>query len=125
MNRFVEFINTANEALANELIHSDAKFYVPGRPEPLQGPEGYLAIIGMMRSGFPDIQWTLEETIVENDKIAARFTMRGTHQGHFFGVPPTGRPIAIQAMNFYRLSNGQFVEEYGMPDMMGLMQQIQ
>ncbi|HTJ53605.1 MAG TPA: ester cyclase [Cyclobacteriaceae bacterium] len=125
MNRFVEFINTANEAMAKELIRSDAKFHVPGRPEPMLGPEGYLAIIGMMRSGFPDIQWTLEETIAEGDKVAARFTMRGTHQGPFFGVPPTGRPIAIHAMNFYRLSNGQFVEEYGMPDMMGLMQQIQ
>ena len=125
MNRFVEFINTANVALANELIHPNAKFYVPGQPEPMQGPEGYLVIIGMMRSGFPDIQWTLEETIAEDDRVAARFTMRGTHRGPFFGVPPTGRPIAIQAMNFYRLSNAQFVEEYGMPDMMGLMRQIQ
>ncbi len=125
MNRFVEFINTANEALANELIHPDAKFYVPGRLEPMQGPEGYLAIIGMMRSGFPDIKWTLEETIAEDNKVAARFTMRGTHLGLFFGVPPTGRSIAVQAMNFYRFSNEQFVEEYGMPDMMGLMQQIQ
>jgi predicted ester cyclase len=43
------------------------------------GPAGYLAIIGMMRSGFPDIQWTLEEIVAEDDKIAARFTMRGTH----------------------------------------------
>jgi steroid delta-isomerase-like uncharacterized protein len=124
MNRFVEFINTADEKLAQELINVNAKFHVPGRPQPMQGPEGYLAIIDMMRSGFPDIQWTLEETIVEGDKVAARFMMRGTHQGSFFGVPPTGKSIAVQAMNFYRLSNGQFVEEYGMPDMMGLMQQI-
>jgi len=81
MNRFVEFINTANEKLAQELISPNAKFYVPGRPEPMQGPAGYLAIIGMMRSGFPDIQWKLEETIAEGDKIAARFIMHGTHKG--------------------------------------------
>jgi steroid delta-isomerase-like uncharacterized protein len=124
MNRFVEFINTANEKLAQELISPNAKFYVPGSPEPMQGPAGYLAIIGMMRSGFPDIQWTLDETIAEGDKVAARFTMRGTHKGYFLGVSPTGKSIAVKAMNFYRLSNGQFVEEYGMPDMMGLMQQI-
>ena len=62
---------------------------MPGRPEPVKGPQGYLEIIAMMRSGFPDIQWTLEEMIVEGDKIAARFIMRGTHQGAFFGVPPT------------------------------------
>jgi len=80
MQRFVEFINTASEKLAGELISSDAIFHVPGRAEPMRGPAGYLAIIGMMRSGFPDIQWTLEEMIAEDDKVAARFTMRGTHR---------------------------------------------
>lgn len=124
MNRFVKFINTANEQLAGELISTEAIFYVPGQPEPMRGPAGYLAIIGMMRSGFPDIQWTLEDSVAEGGKVAARFIMRGTHQGTFFGVPPTGKPIKVQAMNFYRFSNGQIIEEYGQPDMLGLLQQI-
>ena len=124
MRRFTEFINTASEKLAVELISPDAIFHVPGRPEPMRGPTGYLAIIGMMREGFPDIQWTLEEMIAEGDMVAARFTMRGTHQGAFFGVPPTERPIVVQAMNFYRLAGGQFVEERGQPDLLSLLQQI-
>src|SRR4249919_379663 len=124
MRRFTEFINTASEKLAVDLISPDAIFHVPGRPEPMRGPTGYLAIIGMMRGGFPDIQWTLEEMIAEGDKVAARFTMRGTHRGTFFGVPPTGKMIAVQAMNIYRLSGAQFVEEHGQPDMLGLLQQI-
>jgi steroid delta-isomerase-like uncharacterized protein len=124
MHRFTEFINTASEKLAAELISPNAVFHVPGRPEPLQGPTGYLEIIGLMRRGFPDIQWTLEEMIAEGEKVAARFTMRGTHQGTFFGVPATGKKIAVSAMNFYRLSGGQFVEERGQPDLLGLLQQI-
>ena len=124
MYRFLEFINTASEKLAQELISPSAVFHVPGRTEPMRGPAGYLAIIGMMRGGFPDIQWTLEEMVAEGDKVAARFTMRGTHRGTFFGVPPTGKTISVQAMNIYRLSGGQFVEEHGQPDMLGLLQQI-
>jgi steroid delta-isomerase-like uncharacterized protein len=124
MGRFLQFINTASEKLAEELISPDAVFHVPGRPEAMRGPAGYLAIIGMMRGGFPDIQWTLEEVIAEGDKVAARFTMCGTHRGAFFGVPPTGKTIAVQAMNFYRLAGGQFVEERGQPDLLGLLQQI-
>jgi steroid delta-isomerase-like uncharacterized protein len=124
MHRFLEFINTASESLGQELISPNAIFHVPGSPEPMRGPAGYLAIIGMMRTGFPDIQWTLEEMVAEGDKVAARFTMRGTHRGTFFGVPPTGRIIAVQAMNMYRLSDGQFVEEHGQPDMLGVLQQI-
>src|SRR5207342_566610 len=124
MHRFTEFINTASEKLAAELISPNAVFHIPGRSEPMRGPAGYLAVIGMMRGGFPDIQWTLEEMIAEGDKVAARFTMRGTHRGTFFGVPPTGKIIAVQAMNIYRLSGSQVVEEHGQPDMLGLLQQI-
>jgi steroid delta-isomerase-like uncharacterized protein len=124
MNRFVKFINTASDQLASELVAPQAAFYIPGNQEPLRGPAGYLALIGMMRSGFPDIQWTLEETIVEGEKVAARFTMRGTHQGAFLGVPPTGKKIVVQAMNLYRIADGKIVEERGQPDMLGLMQQI-
>jgi steroid delta-isomerase-like uncharacterized protein len=124
MARFVEFINTADPRLATELVSPDAVFHVPGRAEPVHGPQGYLEIIGMMRGGFPDIRWTLEETVIEGNVIAARFTMRGTHRGAFFGVPPTGKAIAVQALNFYRLSSGKIVSEVGQPDLLGLMQQI-
>jgi len=122
--QFVQFINTADENLAQQLISPTAKFYVPGQNEPLQGPKGYLMIIAMMRGGFPDIQWTIEDIITENDKVAVRYTMKGTHQGAFFGVPGTGRSISVQAINFYRLSGDQIIEEYGQPDMLGLLTQI-
>jgi steroid delta-isomerase-like uncharacterized protein len=124
MRRFTEFINTGSETLATELIAPNAVFYVPGRAEPMRGPGGYLAIICMMRGGFPDVRWTLEEIIAEGDQVAARFTMRGTHRGTFFGVPPTEKTIEVQALNFYRLADGRFVEERGQPDLLGLLQQI-
>jgi steroid delta-isomerase-like uncharacterized protein len=124
MARFVEFINTADPRLAAELVSPDAVFHVPGRAEPVRGPQGYLEVIGMMRGGFPDIQWTLEETVIEGDVIAARFTMRGTHRGPFLGVPPTGKTIAVPALNIYRLRSGKIVSEVGQPDLLGLMQQI-
>lgn len=124
MRRFTDFINTASGQLAVELIATDARFHVPGRQDPLLGPQGYLEIINMMRGGFPDVQWTLEELIAEGAKVAARFTMRGTHHGVFFGVPPTGRTIAIQAMNIYRFENDKIVEERGQPDLLALLQQI-
>ena len=124
MQRFTQFINTASEELAGELISPDAIFHVPGSAEPMRGPAGYLAVIGMMRGGFPDIRWTLEETIAEDDNVAARFTMRGTHKGTFYGVPPTGKKIEVKAMNIYRFSNGKILEEHGQSDLLGLLQQI-
>ena len=124
MPRFVQFINTADEKLGEELVAHDAEFYVPYQSEPLVGPQGWLAAIEVMRGGFPDVQWTLEDLVVEGEKIAARYTMRGTHDGTFFGVPATGRQITVQTMNFYVMANGKIVGERGQPDLLGLMQQI-
>ena len=124
MEKFTVFINTADERLAQELIAKDAVFHVPGQASPLQGPSGYLFILAMMRGGFPDVQWTLEETISEGDRVAARFTMRGTHEGTFLGMPATSKHIEVQAINFYRWCDGKIVEEHGQPDLLGLMQQI-
>ncbi|BCW60259.1 MULTISPECIES: ester cyclase [Micrococcaceae] len=125
MNRFVEFINTADEQIGDEIISPSATFHVPFLPEPVQGPSGYLQIIGIMRQAFPDVQWSLEETVIEGNTVAARFTLRGTHQGEFLGIAATGKAIQAQAMNIYRFVDGQINEEHGLPDLFGLMMQIQ
>jgi len=124
IQRFTEkFINTADPAVAKELIASTAIFHVPGMP-PLRGPDGYLGLIAMLRAGFPDVQWTLDDTVAAGDKVAARFTMRGTHHGDFMGVPATGKAFTITSMAIYRITDGQIVEEHGLPDMLGLMTQL-
>jgi steroid delta-isomerase-like uncharacterized protein len=124
MDKFVQFINTADAKLGEELISPEAIFHVPGRPEPLKGLEGYMMIIGMMRSGFSNIQWTINDLVLDENKVAALFTMTGTHDGTFFGVPPSGKPINVRAINIYQLSDGKIITEYGQPDLMGLMMQI-
>lgn len=122
--RFVQFINTADEKLGEELIAPDAEFFVPFQSEPLIGPQGWIQAIEMMRGGFPDIQWTLEELIVEGDRAAARYTVRGTHDGTFFGTPATGTHVAFEGMNFYAMADGKIVAERGQSDLLGLLQQI-
>jgi len=125
LRRFTdEFINTGDPSLAEELVSPDAVFHAPTSPEPLRGPEGYLQLLGMLRAAFPDVQWTLEEMVAEGDKVAARFTMRGTHQGPFLGLSPSGRAFTATSMAFYRLEDGKILEENGMPDMASIMQQI-
>ena len=42
MHRFTEFINTASQKLAEELISANVMFHVPRRNVPIQGPAGYL-----------------------------------------------------------------------------------
>src|SRR5580704_18758764 len=66
-------------------------------PLPGQGPgvEGLKDVLRMMRAGFPDIHWTIEEQIEEGDKVVTRFTWTGTHGGNFMGVPASGRKVSV------------------------------
>ena len=119
-----DVINTASPTVAAELIAPHAMFHARGVPEPLRGPDGYLALLATLRGGFPDIQWAMEDIVAEDDKVAARYTMWGTHRGSFFGILPTGMAIVAQSMAFYRVAENQIVEEIGLPDMLAILQQI-
>ncbi|KAJ5640110.1 uncharacterized protein N7484_007972 [Penicillium longicatenatum] len=124
MNRFVEFINSGDETIGQEVVSEAAVFHVPFSDTPLKGLPGYMQVLGMMRSAYPDIQWTLDDTIIEDDRVVAQFTLRGTHEGEFFGVPASGKKIQARAMNIYRFTDGMIVEETGLPDLFGIMLQI-
>lgn len=124
MQRFVEFINSADEIIGQKVVSESAVFQVPFSDTPLQGLPGYMQILGMMRSAFPDIQWTLDNTVIEDNRVVAQFTLRGTQEGEFFGVPASGKEIQARAMNIYRFTDGMIVEETGLPDLFGIMLQI-
>jgi steroid delta-isomerase-like uncharacterized protein len=125
LERFTTFINSGDAALGQQVISPTATFHVPFGGPPLTGLDGYLQILTMMRSAFPDIHWTLQETVAEGEKIVARFETRGTHTGApFMGFPASGKPFCMTAVNIYRFVEGKVVEELGQPDIFGLMVQI-
>jgi predicted ester cyclase len=57
----------------------------PGLPG---GVEGARQFAGMFLTAFPDLHFTVEDMIAEGDKVVARVTLRGTHQGAFMSLPP-------------------------------------
>ena len=121
ISQFETMINTADENLAKNLISDDAIFYAPTSPEPLKGAKGYLSVVLMMRCAFSDIQWHLEDCVIEEDKIAVLWTCSGTNDGDFFGHPATGKKFKVRCMNFYYLKDDKFVNDIGNPDLLGIL----
>ena len=77
MERFIRFINTGDVTIGESIIDSDVIFYAPTSPEPMHGFQGYISVLDMMRGAMPDIQWTAEDLIADDNKVAVRFTMPG------------------------------------------------
>ena len=123
VRRFVEeFWNEGNMATADELMAVDAEIHMPtGEVVDLDGLKGFAATF---RGSFPDWHSTLEELVAEGDRVAERWTGRGTHLGELQGIPPTGKRVEAPGSVFYRLVEGKIVEFRGQLDMMGLMQQL-
>ena len=66
----------------------------------------------------------LEDMIAEGDKVAVRFTLRGTHGGDLMGIPPTGKPVAVTGIDINRIADGKIAERWANFDALGLMQQL-
>ena len=123
VRRFVEeFWNEGNTAAADELMAPDDEIYMPtGEMVNLDGLKGFA---GMFRGSFPDWHSTVEELIAEGDKVAERWTARGTHLGELQGIPPTGKRVEVPGSVFYEIVDGKIVEFRGLFNMMSLMQQL-
>ena len=88
------------------------------------GPDGARQTIALVRGAFPDIHFTLEDVLVDGDKVVVRWTCRATHLGPFFGIEPTGNRVTFTGINIYRVANGKIVERWANEDGLSLMQQL-
>jgi serine phosphatase RsbU (regulator of sigma subunit) len=89
-----------------------------------RGPEDVKRFVGEFRSAFPDLRLIIEEQIAKGDKVVSRGTIRGTHQGEFRGMAPTGEEVDIPGMAVFRFSSeGKVVESWDSYDQLSLMRQ--
>ena len=89
-----------------------------------RGPEDVKRFMGEFREAFPDFHSTVEDQIAEGDKGVTRWTMRGTHQGEFRGIAPTGNELEITGIGIFRFSEGKVVESWDNFDQLGMMRQL-
>jgi predicted ester cyclase len=124
VRRFLEeVINQADMAAFDELVAEDAIDYAspPGSPP---GREGWKESRLTFKAAFPDGRWELADIVAEGDLVVVRTPFVGTHQGEFFGAPPTGRRVTFDSIHTVRIAGGQIVEHWANGDDLGLMMQI-
>ena len=88
------------------------------------GREGYKRALETVFAAFPDVQLTIDDLIAEGDLVAERWTMQGTHQGEFMGIPATNHRLTLTGIDIYRYAGGKRVEAWGHADVAGMMKQL-
>ena len=90
---------------------------------PIKGPTDYRPFYEAFRQAFPNIDIVVEDMVAEGDKVAARCSVRGKHEGDFMGKAATHAPVEISGITMVRIENGKIVEAWNNFDFMKLYKQ--
>ena len=113
-----EGFNQGNLAVIDEIVAPDAIEHQRGSES---GQEGVKRTIRYLRNAFPDFAITIDDVVVDGDKVWARQSGGGTNLGPFAGHPPTGVTMKIDVIDICRFEDGKMVEHWGVPDQLGAM----
>ena len=110
-------------AVADEILSPDYRRYISPSTPPLTAEQQKQRIAGM-RAAFPDLHVSVEDMITEGDRVAFRGVVRGTQQGAFLGLAPTGKQVTVFAFDVICIEQGKLIEHWGGPDLFSLLSQL-
>jgi steroid delta-isomerase-like uncharacterized protein len=107
-----------------DLVSDRCTFHDPVFPSLPAGAESIKRHIATCRNGFPDLRFTIEDTIAERNEVVHHWTARGTHKGEFLGMPPTNKTATVSGTSIFRIDDGMIVEQWADWNLMSLMEQL-
>lgn len=124
-----EVVSEGRMELLKELVDENVINHDPASdetltPEEARGFEGFRRHVEAIRTGMPDVEVTIEDVIADDDAVAVRFTVSGTHEGPVAGVEPTGNAVSMSGIVIYRVEDGKIVERWSETDDVGMMRQL-
>ncbi len=109
---------------ADELLSASHALHDPVVSGSQVGPELYKRRVMEMTTGFPDLCFTIEDTIAEGEKFVTCWTISGTHQKEYMGIAATGRKISLEGITIHHIRKGKILDSYARWDVLGLMRQL-
>ena len=113
-------------SLADEICDDDATIHIsdPLVPDLGTGPAALKQLVTMYLTAFPDAGCTIEDLVVEGDKVVARWTGHGTHNGNLGTITPTGKQVRVTGIEVHRIADGKIQETWMNWDTLGMLKQL-
>jgi steroid delta-isomerase-like uncharacterized protein len=107
-----------------ELVAENCRYHDPVFPSLTSGAENIKNHIQTCRNGFPDLMFTIDDTIAERDEVVVHWTGTGTHNGQFLGMPPTNKKASVTGTSIFRLEGPKIAEEWANWNLMSMLEQL-
>jgi predicted ester cyclase len=121
---FTDILNGKRAATAEDILAVDFTVHHPAFPASIRGAAALLSLVGGFRAGFPDLEYTVAETIAEGDRAAVRWLATGTHDGVFLNIQPTHRRVTVVGADVFHAAGGRLTATWVNSDFFGLFQQL-
>ena len=119
----LEVLNNSNFGLLDELVSNDfVDHSAPLGVAPTR--EGFKQSAIALKKAFPDLQYTIDDTIDIDDRVVHRVTARGTMTGDYMGIRATGRKATWTEIHIGRVADGRLIEHWGLVDQLGMFVQL-
>ncbi len=112
-----------NPDLLDEAVTPDWRD-IPLAPGQGPGPGGLKGLIPGFLKAFPDLKITIHEIVGSAGRAGVRAEITGTHEGEWFGVPPTGKAVRIPLHEFHHLKDGRITHTWHLEDWLGWLTQV-
>jgi steroid delta-isomerase-like uncharacterized protein len=121
---YEEVWNRRKLEVIKEIISPSHALQAPNMSGSSIGPEAYKRNVLAFLAGFPDLRWSIEDTIAEKDKVVACWTISGTHKGDYVGIPATNKKVSVEGITIHNVAGGKIMDSYSNWDVLGMMQQL-
>ena len=119
-----EVWNNRRLEVADEIIAASHAVHDNHLPDSAIGPEAYKRNVTRWVAGFPDLRFTVEDMVAENDKVVAYWVISGTHKGEYSGIPATNNKISVEGITINHVAAGRIMDSIVNYDALGMMQQL-
>jgi predicted ester cyclase len=121
---WIEGLNRADVSAADGAFAPDCVVHITGVSEPIRGVGPWKEFVGGLLRAFPDLHFTIEDQLVQGDRVAFRWRATATHTGPLGAAPPTGKPIALDGLIVDRVVGGKVQERWEQWDQSLMLQQL-
>lgn len=115
-----EAVNGGDLGVIDELLAPDVHGALPG----LESDADARDLLGVYREAVPDAHWRIEGQFAEGDMVVTNVVATGTQRGPLWGLPATGKRMAVTGTLFCRCREGRITEHRLQVDLLELLQQL-
>ena len=90
----------------------------------IEGIDAFKAYYNNYLTGFSDAEFNIVDVFGQGDKIVKHWNFKGTHDGDFFGIPPTGKKINLIGTTLVLMKDGKILQEQDFFDNYSLLSQL-